>query len=84
MTVAGILAYTEPMYAAAMYAAAPASETVDVAGRFYDFDDVVRHMDAELYYEACDWAGFGASGQAIVDEYCRLHAARHGAPFVLP
>lgn len=58
-------------------------EYVDIDGRRVAFDDVVREMDEALFYEACTWAGYGATPQAIVDQYRTLHANRHGAAFTL-
>jgi hypothetical protein len=68
-----------------MFAAAYApKERVFLEGRLCDLVDVVVHMDQALYYEACEWAGTGASEQAVVDLYLRLHEKRHGVPFRLP
>lgn len=52
-------------------------------GRLRDLEELVKHMDQKLYYEACEWAGTGATAQAIVDVYLGLHHRRHGVPFTL-
>lgn len=68
-----------------MFAAAYVQkETVELAGELLDLDEVVRFMDAELYYAACEWAGAGATAQAILTEYMRLHERRFKTPFVVP
>lgn len=68
-----------------MFAAAYAQkETVELAGEICDFDEIVRYMSADLYYEACEWAGAGATAQAVLAEYMRLHEKAYGAPFVMP
>lgn len=59
-------------------------ETVELAGELLDYDVVVRFMDPELYYEAVEFAGVGATGQAVLAEYERLHEKRHKAPFAMP
>ncbi len=68
-----------------MLAAAYAQkETVELAGETLDFDEVVRFMDPELFYEAAEWAGSCATGQAILAEYERLHELRYKQPFAMP
>lgn len=68
-----------------MFATAYAQrETVELAGEIYDFDEIARYMDAELFYKAAEWAGPGATRQGVLDEYLRLHEKRHGAPFAVP
>ncbi len=59
-------------------------ERVFVAGRLYALDEIVAHMDSALYYEASEWAGTGATPQAVVDFYVELHQKRHGVPFSPP
>jgi hypothetical protein len=68
-----------------MFAAAYApKETVELAGELLDYEVVVRFMNAELYYAACEWAGSGATGQAVLTEYQRLHERRYKQPFAMP
>lgn len=63
-------------------AAIAQKEFVELAGQLYDFDEIVIDMDPALYYEACQWAGYSATYQAILDTYLRLHQSRLGEPFV--
>jgi len=68
-----------------MFAAAYAQkETVELAGELLDYETVVRYMDPELYYEALEWAGSSATGQAVLTEYQRLHERRYKQPFAMP
>lgn len=68
-----------------MFAAAYVQkETVELAGELLDYETVVRYMDPELYYEALEFAGVGAFGQAVLAEYQRLHELRYKQPFALP
>lgn len=55
---------------------------VELGGRAYDLGELERRMDQRLYLEAIEFAGIGASAQAIVDEYARLHRARYGVAFI--
>lgn len=56
-------------------------ESVELGGQLLPFDVVVRYMDPALLFEAAEWAGYGATAQAVLDAYLPLHEARHGAPF---
>ena len=56
--------------------------TVIIAGQRYDLASLERRMDQRLYNEAIEFAGYGATAQAVVDEYARLHRARYHVPFI--
>lgn len=53
-------------------AATPKKEVVELGGQLLDFDYVLANMDPGLCYEAMEFAGYGATPQAVVDEYVRL------------
>jgi hypothetical protein len=61
-----------------------AAEAVQVGDQLLNFSTVARYMDPALLLEAMEWAGHGATAQAIVDEYVRLHRRRYGDEFVQP
>lgn len=67
-----------------MFAAAHVErETVELAGELLDYETVVRYMDPRLYYLALEFAGVGAIGQAVLDEYMRMHEQHFKQPFAM-
>lgn len=56
-------------------------ETVELAGVVLDVRELVRYVHPGLWLEACEFAGVGATAQAVLDEYARLHRARFGVEF---
>jgi hypothetical protein len=52
-------------------------EIVSIGGRFYRFGELMSYMDQSILYEASEFAGYGATMQAVVDLYLELFARRH-------